>query len=97
LKIRSASAWVYPFSQLRTKLIHENRIYDYQRLAGSGVSLYEFSFDLKLVQSSTIGNLLEPFRQHKVGSSAMPFKRNPVQAEKIDSLARFSTMPQVAW
>jgi adenylosuccinate lyase len=28
----------------------------------------------------------------------MPFKRNPVQAEKIDSLARLlSTMPQVAW
>jgi len=67
-------------------------------LAGLGVSLYKFAFDLRLLQSPTIGELSEPFSQHQVGSSAMPFKRNPVQAEKIDSLARLlSTMPQVAW
>ena len=67
-------------------------------LAGLGVSLYKFAFDLRLLQSPTIGELSEPFSQHQVGSSAMPFKRNPVLAEKIDSLARLlSTMPQVAW
>ena len=67
-------------------------------LAGLGASLYKFAFDLRLVQSPTIGELSEPFSQHQVGSSAMPFKRNPVQAEKIDSLARLlSTMPQIAW
>jgi len=52
-------------------------------LAGLGASLYKFAFDLRLVQSPVIGELSEPFGQQQVGSSAMPFKRNPVQAEKI--------------
>ena len=37
-------------------------------LAGLGASLYKFAFDLRLVQSPTIGELSEPFSQHQVGS-----------------------------
>ncbi len=74
---------------------------DYQLLsdlAGLGASLYKFAFDLRLLQSAPIGELAEPFGKHQVGSSAMPFKRNPIQAEKIDSLARLlAQMPRVAW
>lgn len=67
-------------------------------LAGVGASLYKFAFDLRLLQSPTIGEWSEPFGQKQVGSSAMPFKRNPIQAEKIDSLARaLAQMPPVAW
>lgn len=67
-------------------------------LAGLGGTIYKFAFDLRLLQSSPIGELSEPFGQKQVGSSAMPFKRNPVQSEKIDSLARaLGQMPQVAW
>jgi adenylosuccinate lyase len=42
--------------------------------------------------------MAEPFGRKQVGSSAMPFKRNPINAENIDSLARFvATLPRVAW
>ncbi len=67
-------------------------------LAGLGGSLYKFAFDLRFLQSPPIGEMSEPFGEHQVGSSAMPFKRNPIQAEKIDSLARWlAQMPRIAW
>ncbi len=67
-------------------------------LAGLGGSLYKFAFDLRLLQSPPIGELSEPFGKKQVGSSAMPFKRNPISAEKIDSLARLlAQMPRLAW
>jgi adenylosuccinate lyase len=68
------------------------------QLASLGASLHKFAFDLRLLQSSPIGELGEPFGRQQVGSSAMPFKRNPIQAEKIDSLARLlAQMPRTAW
>ncbi|MBN2386302.1 MAG: adenylosuccinate lyase [Anaerolineales bacterium] len=67
-------------------------------LAGLGGSLYKFAFDLRLLQSPPFGELGEPFGEKQVGSSAMPFKRNPVQAEKINSLARYlAGLPRLAW
>lgn len=67
-------------------------------LAGVAGSLYKFAFDLRLLQAPSLGELAEPFGRKQVGSSAMPFKRNPINAENIDSLARFvATLPRVAW
>ncbi len=67
-------------------------------LAGLAASAYKFAFDLRLLQSEVIGEVAEPFAKEQVGSSAMPFKRNPIEAEKIDSLARaVSTAPLTAW
>jgi adenylosuccinate lyase len=67
-------------------------------LAGLTASLYRFGFDLRLLQSPPIGEWSEPFGARQVGSSAMPFKRNPVNAENIDSLARYVTaLVRVAW
>ncbi len=45
-------------------------------LAELGQSLYKFAFDLRILQSPPIGEWAEPFAR-AVGSSAMPFKRNP--------------------
>lgn len=67
-------------------------------LAGIGQSLYRFAFDLRLLQAPTIGEWSEPFGTKQVGSSAMPFKRNPIDAENIDSLARqLAALPRIAW
>ncbi|HWQ83649.1 MAG TPA: adenylosuccinate lyase [Anaerolineales bacterium] len=67
-------------------------------LAGLGGALYKFAFDLRLLQSPVLGELREPFGSRQVGSSAMPFKRNPINAEKIDSLGRYlAQLPRIAW
>ena len=67
-------------------------------LAGMGATFYKLCFDLRILQSPPIGELSEPFGKKQVGSSAMPFKRNPIQAEKVDSLARnLAQMPLLAW
>jgi adenylosuccinate lyase len=67
-------------------------------LAGLGQSLYKMAFDLRLLQSPPLGELSEPFGSKQVGSSAMPFKRNPIRAEKINSLGRYlAQMPRIAW
>ena len=67
-------------------------------LAGVGATLYKLAFDIRFLQTPSIGEVAEPFRTRQVGSSAMPFKRNPIQSEKIDSLARLlAQFPRVAW
>ncbi len=67
-------------------------------LAGLAAGLHKFAFDLRVLQAQGFGEWSEPFGARQVGSSAMPFKRNPVNAEKVCSLARFvAALPAVAW
>ncbi|MBN2046762.1 MAG: adenylosuccinate lyase, partial [Anaerolineaceae bacterium] len=67
-------------------------------LAGLGASLNKFAFDLRLMQSPVIFEWSEPFGEKQIGSSAMPFKKNPINAEKMNSLARLlAQYPAVAW
>lgn len=67
-------------------------------LAGMGMTIYKMAFDLRLLQSPPFGEWAEPFGKAQVGSSAMPFKRNPINSENLDSLARYlATLPRVAW
>ena len=67
-------------------------------LAGLGASLHKLAFDVRILQSPVIFDLSEPFGSKQVGSSAMPFKKNPIKAEKMDSLARLlAQYPRVAW
>jgi len=67
-------------------------------LASIAQSLHRFAFDLRVLHAAPFGELSEPFEARQVGSTAMPFKRNPVTAEQICSLARYvSTLPKVAW
>lgn len=57
-------------------------------LAGLGASLSKFAADVRVLSSPEFGELAEPFGRKQVGSSAMPFKRNPILCERLDSLAR---------
>ena len=57
-------------------------------LSSIASSLHKFSLDFRILQSPPIGEFSEPFGKNQVGSSAMPFKRNPINSEKINSLAR---------
>ena len=67
-------------------------------LAAFAASCAKMAFDLRVLASSPFGELGEPFGKKQVGSSAMPFKRNPVLAERIDSLARIvAANAGVAW
>jgi adenylosuccinate lyase len=67
-------------------------------LAGSGLAIYRLAFDLRVLQAPPFGEWAEPFAAAQVGSSAMPFKRNPIHAENLDSMARWlAALPRVAW
>ncbi len=67
-------------------------------LAGMAATIYRLAFDIRLLQSPPFGEWHEPFGSRQVGSSAMPFKRNPINTENMDSLARYvAALPRVAW
>ncbi|MGN1163248.1 MAG: adenylosuccinate lyase [Candidatus Ornithospirochaeta sp.] len=67
-------------------------------LSSIACTLHKFSLDFRILQSPPIGEFSEPFGKMQVGSSAMPFKRNPINSEKIDSLSRIvENAYQSAW
>ena len=55
-------------------------------LSGVAVSLSKFGNDLRLL--AHLREVEEPFEEEQVGSSAMPYKRNPMRAERICALSR---------
>ena len=56
-------------------------------LSGIAQSSYKLAADIRLLQHD--GEIEEPFGSKQVGSSAMAYKRNPVNCEKICSLSRY--------
>ncbi len=56
-------------------------------LSGIAQSASKFSNDLRILQN--FKEMEEPFEKNQIGSSAMPYKRNPMRSERITSLARY--------
>lgn len=58
-------------------------------LSGICQSAHKYGTDLRLLAHRQ--EIEEPFEEEQVGSSAMPYKRNPMRAERMCGLARFVT------
>ena len=56
-------------------------------LSGIAQSASKFSYDMRLLQN--FKEMEEPFEAAQIGSSAMPYKRNPMRSERITSLSRY--------
>ncbi len=56
-------------------------------LSGIAQTASKFSCDMRILQS--FKEMEEPFEKNQIGSSAMPYKRNPMRSERITALARF--------
>ena len=57
-------------------------------IAVTGGSLERIATEVRNLQHTEIGELMEPFRAGQKGSSAMPHKRNPILCERIAGMAR---------
>jgi len=67
-----------------------SRKLDYQVLcvlAGIAESCSKFSNDIRIL--ANFKEIEEPFEAHQIGSSAMPYKRNPMRSERITALSRY--------
>jgi len=99
MEMRAAAELDLPLFEIATQTYSRHQdLVVMQLLARIAAVLHKFALDFRLLQSPLGHELSEPFGDRQVGSSAMPFKRNPINSENICSLARYvASLPGVAW
>lgn len=74
---------------ISTQIIQRDRHLEYMStLSIIGTSLEKFATEIRNLQRTEIGEVMEDFSKGQKGSSAMPHKRNPIRCERICGLAR---------
>jgi len=72
-----------------TQIVQRDRHAAYlATIAILGGSLERLATEVRNLQHTEIGEVMEPFKAGQKGSSAMPHKRNPILSERIAGLAR---------
>jgi adenylosuccinate lyase len=72
-----------------TQVIARDRHAEYLwACAAVGATAELMGTEIRHLQRTEVGEVLEPFRAGQKGSSAMPHKRNPIKAEQLSGLAR---------
>jgi adenylosuccinate lyase len=77
-------------AEISTQIVQRDRYAEFICLqAMIAVSLENFATEIRELQRPEIGELFESFeKEHQVGSSTMPHKRNPETCERVCGLAR---------
>lgn len=72
-----------------SQITHRDRHAEYlSTLALIGATLERFATEIRHLQRSEVGEVLESFEKGQKGSSAMPHKRNPIASENLTGVAR---------
>ena len=75
--------------EVSTQVIPRDRHAEFlNALAMTGTSLERIAVELRHLQRSEVGEVIEGFSKGQKGSSAMPHKRNPISSENITGCAR---------
>ena len=77
-------------AEISTQIVQRDRYAEFVcLLAMVAASLENFATEIRELQRPEIGELFESFeKEHQVGSSTMPHKRNPETCERVCGLAR---------
>jgi adenylosuccinate lyase len=99
LEQRAMEVLELPYFMVTTQTVSRQQDLQVQQLlARLAATLHKMAYDFRILQSPPFGEWAEPFGQKQVGSSAMPFKRNPINMENVCSLARLvASLTIAAW
>ncbi len=72
-----------------TQVVSRERLAEFiARLTLIACTLEKIAVEIRNLQRTEIGEVMEPFKEGQMGSSAVPVKRNPIRSERISSIAK---------